>query len=167
MGKISHFYGNFAVLFKAFTYILLKGRDGLEKVAENAVFNANYLLKELKGCYEVPFFGKGMHEFVISAKKLRDRGVRAMDVAKRLLDYGIHPPTMYFPLIVEEALMIEPTESENIESLKEYANVLRKIAKEDADVLKSAPHTTPVRRVNEARASKTSIVTWKEIGNLK
>ncbi len=167
IGKISHFYGNFAVLLKAFIYILLEGRDGLEKVAENAVLNANYLLKELKGCYEVPFPGKRMHEFVISAKKLRDKGVRAMDVAKRLLDYGIHPPTMYFPLIVEEALMIEPTESESIESLKEYANVLRKIAEEDADVLKSAPHTTPVRRVDEARASKNPIVTWKEIKNLK
>jgi glycine dehydrogenase subunit 2 len=167
IGKISQFYGNFTVLLKAFTYILLKGRDGLETAAENAVLNANYLLNKLNGCYDIPFSGRRMHEFVISAKKLRNRGIRALDVAKRLLDYGIHPPTMYFPLIVEEALMIEPTESESIEALKEYANVLKKIAEEDTTILKNAPHTTPVKRMDEARASKNLIVTWKEISKLR
>ncbi|KAA0001797.1 MAG: glycine dehydrogenase subunit 2 [Thermoplasmata archaeon] len=166
IGKVSHFHGNFSVLLKAFAYILLKGGDGLKKAAEHAVLNANYLLKELKDYYDLPFPGKRMHEFVISAKKLKEKGVRAVDVAKRLLDYGIHPPTMYFPLIVEEALMIEPTESQSMESLQRYANVLKKIAKEDADVLKNAPHTMPVKRVNEAIASKNPIVTWKEIENL-
>ena len=165
IGKISHFYGNFSVLLKAFAYILLEG-ENLKKVAERAVLNANYLLKELKSHYELPFPGRRMHEFVVSAKKLRAKGVRAMDVAKRILDYGFHPPTMYFPLIVEEALMIEPTESQSMESLKKYAETLKKIAEEDAELLKNAPHAMPVRRVNEAMASKNLILTWKEIGNL-
>jgi len=166
IGKISHFYGNFAVLLKAFAYILLKGSDGLKEVAEHAVLNANYLLKELKECYDLPFPGKRMHEFVVSAKKLKAKDVRALDIAKRLLDYGVHPPTIYFPLIVDEALMIEPTESQSINSLKKYAHILKKIAEEDADVLKNAPHAMPVRRINEAMASKNPIVTWKEIRNL-
>lgn len=165
IGKISHFYGNFSVLLKAFAYILLEG-ENLKKVAERAVLNANYLLKELKSHYELPFPGRRMHEFVVSAKKLRAKGIRAMDVAKRILDYGFHPPTMYFPLIVEEALMIEPTESQSMESLKKYAETLKKIAEEDAELLKNAPHAMPVRRVNEAMASKNLILTWKEIGNL-
>ena len=165
IGKISHFYGNFSVLLKAFAYILLEG-ENLKKVAERAVLNANYLLKELKSHYELPFPGRRMHEFVVSAKKLRAKGIRAMDVAKRILDYGFHPPTMYFPLIVEEALMIEPTESQSMESLKKYAETLKKIAEEDAESLKNAPHAMPVRRVNEAMASKNLILTWKEIGNL-
>jgi len=165
IGKISHFYGNVSVLLKAFAYILLKGND-LKKVAERAVLNANYLLKELKNFYDLPFPGRRMHEFVVSAKKLKEKGVRAIDVAKRILDYGIHPPTMYFPLIVEEALMIEPTESQSMESLKQYADILKKIAGEDADLLKNAPHVMPVKRVNEAMASKNLILTWKEMENL-
>lgn len=166
IGKISHFHGNFSVLLKAFAYILLQGGDGLKEVAERAVLNANYLLNELKECYELPFPGRRMHEFVISAKKLKERGIRAMDIAKRLLDFGVHPPTMYFPLIVEEALMIEPTETQSMESLKNYADIMKKIADEDIDTLKNAPHSMPVRRVNEAMASKNLIVNWRDIKNL-
>jgi glycine dehydrogenase subunit 2 len=111
------FYGNFGVLVRAYTYIRALGPDGLRRVSEHAVLNANYVLEGLRDLFEVPFDRRCMHEFVVSATPLREHGVRAMDVAKRLLDHGVHPPTTYFPLIVDEALMVEPTETESRESL--------------------------------------------------
>ena len=167
IGKVSLFYGNFAVLLKAYAYILRKGKD-LEKVAEKAVLNSNYLMERLKRYgFEVPYNGKRMHEFVISLANLRKKGIRALDVAKRLLDYGFHPPTIYFPLIVEEAFMIEPTEDESKETLDKFAETMKKIVEEDINILKNAPHNMPVRRVNEAMAMKKQILTWKDISKLK
>lgn len=166
IGKVSHFYGNFAVLLKAYAYILKKGKE-LEKVAEKAVLNSNYLMEKLRKIgYEVPFYGKRMHEFVLSLANLKKKGIRAIDVAKRLLDYGFHPPTIYFPLIVEEAFMVEPTEDESKETLDKFAEAMEKIMKEDAEILKNAPHNMPVKRINEALAVKKQILTWKEINEL-
>ena len=163
IGMVSHFYGNFAVLLKAYAYILMKGKE-LKSVAEKAVLNANYLMEKLrKAGYHVPFYGRRMHEFVLSLANLREKGVRAMDVAKRLLDYGFHPPTIYFPLIVDEAFMIEPTEDESKETLDDFAEAMEKILHENVDLLKKAPHTMPVGRVNEALAIKQLILTWKEL----
>ncbi len=165
IGKVSHFYGNFAVLLKAYAYILLKGKD-LKKVAEKAVLNANYLMEKLRKVgYEVPFYGRRMHEFVLSLANLKKRGIRALDVAKRLLDYGFHPPTIYFPLIVEEAFMIEPTEDESKTTLDDFAEAMEKILKEDAETIRNAPYKTPVKRVNEALAAKKQIFTWKDLKN--
>lgn len=162
IGKISNFYGNFSVLLKAYAYILLKGRE-LEKVAERAVLNSNYLMEKLRNAgYEVPFYGRRMHEFVLSLAKLRGKGIKAIDVAKRLLDYGFHPPTVYFPLIVEEAFMIEPTEDESKKTLDKFADAMKKILHEDEEILKSSPHKTPVKRVNEVMAMKKPILTWKD-----
>ncbi|MEA2054587.1 MAG: aminomethyl-transferring glycine dehydrogenase subunit GcvPB [Candidatus Thermoplasmatota archaeon] len=162
VGKMSHFYGNFPVLLKAYTYILLKGCDGLKEATERAVLNANYLMKKLNGNYEVPFGGGRMHEFVISAKRLRKKGIRALDVAKRLIDYGVHPPTIYFPMIVEEAMMIEPTESESKETLDRYADALNAIAEEDAEVVTNAPLNAPIKRVDESKAARSLILKWSD-----
>lgn len=162
IGKVSNFYGNFSVLLKAYAYILLKGKE-LEKVAERAVLNSNYLMEKLRRAgYEVPFYGRRMHEFVLSLAKLRERGIKAVDVAKRLLDHGFHPPTIYFPLIVEEAFMIEPTEDESKRTLDEFADAMKKILQEDEEILKNSPHKMPVKRVNEVMAMKNPILTWKE-----
>lgn len=163
IGKISLFYGNFSVLLKAYAYILLKGKK-LKEVTEKAVLNSNYLMERLKniGC-EIPFYGRRMHEFVISFAKLKKKGIRAMDIAKRLLDYGFHPPTVYFPLIVEEAFMIEPTEDESKETLDKFAEAMQKILSEDEETLRNAPHKMPVKRVNEAKAIKLLILSWKDI----
>ncbi|HEC88238.1 MAG TPA: glycine dehydrogenase subunit 2 [Thermoplasmata archaeon] len=163
IGKISNFYGNFSVLLKAYAYILLKGK-GLEKIAERAVLNSNYLMEKLRNVgYEVPFYGRRMHEFVLSLSKLRKRGIKAVDVAKRLLDYGFHPPTIYFPLIVEEAFMIEPTEDENKKTLDKFADAMKKILYEDEEILKDSPHNMPVKRVNEAMAVRNAILTWNDL----
>lgn len=163
IGKVSMFYGNFSVLVKAYAYILMKGRD-LEKVSEKAVLNSNYLMEKLrKAGYQVPYYGRRMHEFVLSLSNLKKKGIRAIDVAKRLLDYGFHPPTIYFPLIVEEAFMIEPTEDENKETLDKFADAMEKIMNEDVDEIKNAPHNMPVRRINEVMAAKQPKLTWKEL----
>jgi len=163
IGKVSMFYGNFAVLAKAYTYILMKGKE-LKNASEKAVLNSNYLMEKLrKAGYDVPYYGRRMHEFVISLSDLRKKGIRAIDVAKRLLDYGFHPPTVYFPLIVEEAFMIEPTEDENKATLDKFAEVMGKILHEDAELLKNSPHSTPVKRVNEVMAAKKPKLTWKDL----
>ncbi len=165
IGKVSLFYGNFSVLLKAYAYIMHKGKE-LEKVAERAVLNSNYLMEKLRNAgYEVPFYGRRMHEFVISLANLKKKGIRAMDVAKRLLDYGFHPPTVYFPLIIEEAFMIEPTEDESKETLDAFAEAMEKILHEDEAVLKNAPHNMPVGRVDEVKAAKDMILTWKDLKN--
>jgi len=164
IGKIKAFYGNFPVLLKAYIYILLMGRDGLKESSELAVLNANYMKKKLVDSkkYDLPYKELRKHEFVLSCERLqKEKGIRALDIAKRLLDYGLHPPTIYFPLIVKEALMIEPTESESKRTLDEYIKALIRIADEDTDIVKNAPSNTSVRRVDEAGAIKNPILTWK------
>lgn len=158
IGKVHSFYGNVNVLIKAYAYIRSLGAKGLKKVSVKAVENANYLMNRLKNYYYLPYDRVCQHEFVLSAKWQKQKyGVKALDIAKRLIDYDFHPPTIYFPLIVEEALMIEPTESESKETLDAFCDAMIKIAKEcekTPDIVKSAPHTTKVRRLDETRAAR-------------
>jgi glycine dehydrogenase subunit 2 len=165
IGRMRSFYGNFGVLVRAYTYIRALGSEGLREVAEQAVLSANYLKARLSDAFEVPYDVTCMHEFVLSGRRQRkDHGVRTLDMAKRLLDYGFHPPTVYFPLIVEEALMIEPTETEPMESLDAFADALIAIAAEaqdDPELVKGAPYTTPVRRLDEAKAAREAVLRWK------
>lgn len=165
IGAMRGFLGNFGVLVRAYAYIRALGGEGLTEVAEQAVLSANYLKERLKGAFELPFDRVCMHEFVLSGARLRrEHGVRTLDVAKRLLDYGFHPPTVYFPLIVEEALMIEPTETEPLDALDAFADALIAIAEEAAaspETLYEAPYTTPVRRLDEARAARDPVVRWR------
>jgi glycine dehydrogenase subunit 2 len=166
IGKIKAAYGNVSVMLKAYVYILLMGGDGLKETSEIAVLNANYMKKKLvdSGLYSLPFKELRKHEFVLSCEQLLStKGIRALDIGKRLLDYGFHPPTVYFPLIVKEALMIEPTESESKKTLDTYIETLRTIAQEDPSVVKDAPHNTPVRRIDEIGAVKNPVLTWKHI----
>jgi len=166
IGKIKGHYGNFSVLLKAYVYILMMGRDGLRESSEIAVLNSNYMKKKLldSGRYELPYKELRKHEFVLSCEKLKqEKNVRALDVAKRLLDYGFHPPTIYFPLIVKEALMIEPTESESKEDLDRYVDALIKIADEKPEIVKNAPNNTSVKRVDDVGATKKPILTWNMI----
>lgn len=156
IGQVRSFYGNFGVLVRAYAYILMMGKD-LKTVSEDAVLNANYLKEKLKGVYELPYDMPCMHEFVLSGDKQKEQGVSTLGIAKRLMDANTHPPTVYFPLIVHEAIMIEPTETENKERLDEFVDVMLKIAKEieenPEEVLKS-PKTTPVRKIDETRAAR-------------
>jgi glycine dehydrogenase subunit 2 len=162
IGRVRSFFGNVGVLVRAYCYIRSQGPEGLRRVAENAVLNANYLLARVRHAYPVPFGDRCMHEFVASARSMaRDRGVRAMDVAKRLLDFNMHAPTVYFPLIVPEALMIEPTETESRETLDRFADALLRIAEEDPQVLHDAPGTTPICRPDEVAAARNPVVRWK------
>ena len=166
IGKIKAFYGNFSVLLKAYIYILMMGKDGLKETSETAVLNANYMKKKIldSETYNMPYKELRKHEFVLSCEKLKqEKEVRAMDVAKRLLDHGLHPPTVYFPLIVKEALMIEPTESESKQDLDKYVDALIKIANEKPEIVKNAPNNTPVKRIDEVGATKNPIFTWKMI----
>ena len=156
IGPVKSFYGNFGVLVRAYTYIRMLGAAGLRRVAENAVLNANYLLSRVRGVYPLPYDRTCMHEFVVEGRIAGAPDVRALDISKRLMDYGFHPPTNYFPLIVPEALMIEPTETESKETLDAFAEALLKIAeeaREDPELLHKAPHTTPLGRLDEVRAS--------------
>ncbi|MBI4298837.1 MAG: aminomethyl-transferring glycine dehydrogenase subunit GcvPB [Chloroflexi bacterium] len=165
IGKIAAFHGAFGVLVRAYTYIRLLGESGLRQASEDAVINANYILSQLKGDYHLPYDRPCMHEVVFSANKQKANGVRALDIAKRLIDYGIHPPTMYFPLIVEEALMIEPTETESKETLDYFIHAMKTIAQEaegSPQLLKSAPHNTPNTRLDEARAARQPDLRWKQ-----
>jgi glycine dehydrogenase subunit 2 len=161
IGKVHAFFGNFAVLVRAYAYIKLMGGPGLEAASENAVLNSNYLKARLKDEFEMPYSDLRKHEFVLSGRHLKDKGLRTMDFAKRLLDYGFHAPTVYFPLIVDEALMIEPTETETKETLDSFAEACRTILREDPDIVKSAPHSTSRRRVDEAKAAREMIVSWR------
>ena len=158
IGRMMNFYGNFAVLVRAYTYIRMLGSDGVRRVSENAIINANYLLSLLLESYDLPYPKPVMHEFCLSGdRQKKAHGVRTLDIAKRLLDYGFHAPTIYFPLIVSEALMIEPTETESKETLDIFAEALLKIAKEaetDPATILAAPTTTPVKRLDEAMASR-------------
>lgn len=161
IGRVRAFYGNIGVIIRAYTYLLALGKEGLRRVGENAVLNANYLRAKLSTYYNIPYGKHCMHEFVLSFKK--QKGVSTLDIAKRLLDYGFHAPTIYFPLIVEEALMIEPTETESKETLDAFASALINIANEietQPELLKDAPHTTPVARLDEVKAAREPNLMW-------
>ena len=170
IGKVKQFYGNFLVVVKALSYILTLGREGIPAAAENAVLNANYMRVKLSDVYEMAYDEICMHEFVMSLEHLKhENGVTAMDIAKSLLDYGIHPPTMYFPLIVHEALMVEPTETESRETLDEAIEVFHKIYQEALDnpqSLHSAPHNTPIGRPDEVTAARKPVLrySWEDEG---
>jgi glycine dehydrogenase subunit 2 len=162
IGRVRSFFGNVGILLRGYCYIRTLGAKGLREVSENAVLNANYLLSRVKGHYEVPHGERCMHEFVASARGLRrEKKISAMDICKRLLDYGYHAPTVYFPLVVPEALMIEPTETESKETLDAFADVLLKIKEEDAEFLHNAPHTLGRSRPDEVKAAKEPILRWK------
>ncbi|HEX9916127.1 MAG TPA: aminomethyl-transferring glycine dehydrogenase subunit GcvPB, partial [candidate division Zixibacteria bacterium] len=157
IGKIHGFYGNFGVMVKAYSYIRHLGADGLREVSEGAILNANYLKESLKDIYHLPYDFICQHEFVFSGKNQKAKGVKTLDIAKRILDFGMHAPTVYFPLIVSEALMIEPTETESKESLDGFISVMRQIAREveeNPEIVKSAPHNTPVSRLDEVKAAR-------------
>jgi glycine dehydrogenase subunit 2 len=165
IGYIAPFYGNFGVILKAYSYILTLGREGLIRVSENAVLNANYLREKLKKYYELPHDRMCMHEFVLSADKQMKKGVRALDIAKAIIDRGYHPMTIYFPLIVHESMMIEPTETESKETLDTFAEImieLAKLAEENPQALLDAPVTTPVSRLDEVKAVKNMDFSFKE-----
>ena len=161
IGKIKNFYGNFGVIVKSYAYVLTMGRDGLKKASQMAVLNANYLKENLKDTFKLPIDQICKHEFVLSGPHGE---LNTTDIAKRMLDYGYHPPTIYFPLIIPEALMIEPTESESVETLDKFIDAMKQIAKEaeeNPELLKTAPHNTIIKRVDDARAVKKPILTWK------
>jgi len=161
IGRVRSFFGNTGVLIRMACYILTHGPDGLRRVAENAVLNANYLLARVKHIFPVPQGERCMHEFVASAARLKaDKNISAMDIAKRLLDRGFHAPTVYFPLIVREALMIEPTETESKATLDAFAEALFRITEEDPELLHDAPHSTPISRADEVQAARKPIFRW-------
>ncbi|HZZ82192.1 MAG TPA: aminomethyl-transferring glycine dehydrogenase subunit GcvPB [Gemmataceae bacterium] len=162
IGRVRSFFGNVGILVRGYCYIRTLGPAGLRSMTENAVLNANYLLALVKDAIDVPNGDRCMHEFVASASKLkRTKRISAMEIAKRLLDFGYHAPTVYFPLVVPEALMIEPTETESKETLDAFAATLLKIIEEDADFLRDAPYTTPISRPNDAKAFKEPVLRWK------
>lgn len=164
IGKMQSFYGNFGVIVRAYAYMRSMGPDGLKQVSEDAVLNANYCLSQLKDVYEAPFDRFSMHECVLTSKKQQAYGVHTLDIAKRLLDFGYHPPTIYFPMIVDEALMIEPTESESKETLDGFIQAMRRIAEEaaqDPTIVQNAPHHTVVKRLDEALAARKPQLRWQ------
>ncbi len=164
IGRVHSFFGNINVIVKAYSYISSLGVEGLKDVSENAVLNANYILKRLKPYYHLPYDKVCQHEFVISAEHQKEKyGVKALDIAKRLIDYGFHPPTIYFPLIVHEAMMIEPTETESKETLDRFCDAMISIAKEcetDPALVKGAPYSTPVGRLDETKAAREPRLHW-------
>ena len=167
IGKLQAFWGNFGMHVRAYTYIRTMGADGLRAVSENAVLNANYIMKRLEGHYDLAAPGPCMHECVLSARRQKKLGVTAMDVAKRLLDLGFYAPSTYFPMIVEEALMIEPTETESKETLDAFCEAMIRIAKEaetDPGVIHHAPVTTPVRRLDQTKAAREPNLRWRAKG---
>ena len=164
IGKVHAFYGNFGMHARAAAYILANGAEGLKEMAQMAVLNANYLRKRLEGTYHLPYASPSLHEVIFSDRNLEPHGVKTLDVAKRLMDYGFHPPTIYFPLIVKGALMIEPTESEGIEELDAFVDAMLRIAREAAEdpaMVRAAPHTTPVGRLDEASAARRPVLRWR------
>ncbi|HSP34069.1 MAG TPA: aminomethyl-transferring glycine dehydrogenase subunit GcvPB [Thermoanaerobaculia bacterium] len=165
IGRMRTFNGNFNVLVRALTYMRSMGPTGLRRVAQLAVLNANYIRARLRATYYLPYDAPTMHEVVFNDKKQTEHGVHTLDIAKRLMDYGFHPPTIYFPLIVAGALMIEPTETEPKEELDAFCDAMIAIAREceeRPELVKSAPHTTPVRRLDEARAARQPVLRWKK-----
>ncbi len=166
IGRIHGFYGNFGVLVRAYAYIKTMGPSGLKEVGRTSILNANYLMKKLKGYYDLPFDRPCMHEFVLSGRKQKKKGVKTLDIAKRIMDYGFHPPTIYFPLIVDEALMIEVTETEDIDTLDRFADALISIAEEvekNPDIVKGAPQSLNISRLDEVMAVKKLDIRYKKI----
>jgi glycine dehydrogenase subunit 2 len=164
IGRLGAGHGNFGAMVKAYAYIRTLGAEGLKAVSEDAVTSANYIKEKLKSTYHLPYDRTCMHEVVLSGKRQKMKGVKALDIAKRLLDYGFHPPTMYFPLVVEEALMIEPTETESKATIDAFIEAMRAIAREveeKPELLHSAPHITPVRRLDEATAARKPDLRWQ------
>lgn len=165
IGKVKSFYGNFGVIVRAYAYVLTMGADGLKKASELAVLNANYMKNKLKDYYYLPIDEVCKHEFVLGGLGQGLQEVSTLDIAKRLLDYGYHPPTIYFPLIVDSAIMIEPTETESKETLDGFIDVMIKIskeAKENPELVKSAPHNTIVRRLDEVKAARNPVLKWSK-----
>jgi len=165
IGRVKPYYGNFGINVRAYTYIRTMGPEGLKQVSENAVLNANYMMRRLQDAFVLPYEQHCKHEFVISGKKQKKLGVRTLDMAKRLLDFGYHPPTIYFPINVEECMMIEPTETESKETLDEFCDVLLQIAKEAEDnpeIVQEAPHTTVIGRLDETTAARKPILRYQK-----
>lgn len=166
IGRVKPFYGNFGIYLRAYTYIRTMGYQGLKEVSEAAVLNANYIKARLSEHFEIPYSQYCKHEFVLSGSKQKEHGVRTLDMAKRLLDFGVHPPTIYFPLNVEEGMMIEPTETESKETLDHFVDSLIQIAneaKEDSDKVLEAPHTTIIDRLDEATAARKPILKFENL----
>jgi glycine dehydrogenase subunit 2 len=167
IGRVRSFVGNFGILLRAYTYIISLGGDGLEEVSRMALLNANYIRKKLERHYQIAYNEPCMHECIFTDRMQHKSGVSTLDIAKRLLDYGFHPPTIYFPLVIPGALMIEPTETETPETLDSFAEAMIAIAreaKENPDLVKTAPYSTPVRRLDEARAARKPVVRWQHPG---
>lgn len=165
IGRVKAYYGNFGILVRAYTYIRTMGPIGLRKVSEQAVLNANYMMRRLEPYYDLPYNRHCKHEFVLSGRRQKLQGVRTLDIAKRLLDFGYHPPTIYFPLIVEECLMIEPTETESKETLDEFIEAMIQIAKEaseNPEIVQEAPHSTVIGRLDEVTAARKPILRWSK-----
>jgi len=165
IGRMVPFHGNFGIMVRAYAYIRSLGAEGLREVSENAVINANYLLACLRDAYHLPYDRRCLHEVVFSGSRQRAKGVHTYDVAKRLMDYGFHPPTVYFPLIVDEALMIEPTETESKETLDAFCEAMLAIAREaeeEPELLRGAPHNAPLRRLDEATAARRPVLRWRK-----
>ncbi|MGA8941710.1 MAG: aminomethyl-transferring glycine dehydrogenase subunit GcvPB [Thermoactinomyces sp.] len=163
IGRVKGFYGNFGILVRAYAYIRTMGPEGLRQVSENAVLNANYMMRRLEPYFDLPYTQACKHEFVLSGKRQKKLGVRTLDMAKRLLDFGFHPPTIYFPLIVDECLMIEPTETESKETLDQFIDVMIQIAKEaeeNPEIVQEAPHNTPIKRLDEVTAARKPVLRW-------
>jgi len=167
IGKVRSFYGNFGIMVRAYAYILMMGKN-LKNAAGDAVLNANYLMERLKGVYDIAYDERCMHEFVICGEKQKEHGSSTLHIAKRLMDYDIHPPTVYFPLIVHEAIMVEPTESENKERLDRFIDVMIKIAEEiktSPEIVNSAPHNAPIKKVDETLAARKPDLRYKKENN--
>ncbi|MFG6121038.1 aminomethyl-transferring glycine dehydrogenase subunit GcvPB [Thalassobacillus sp. B23F22_16] len=165
IGRVKPYYGNFGINVRAYTYIRTMGAEGLKKVSEYAVLNANYMMRRLEKEFDLPFSQHCKHEFVLSGKRQKKLGVRTLDIAKRLLDFGYHPPTIYFPLNVEEALMVEPTETESKETLDAFVDAMIQIsneAKEDPEIVQEAPHTTVVSRMDETTAARKPVLRYNK-----
>ena len=163
IGRVRSFFGNFGILVRAYTYIISLGGEGLEESSRMALLNANYIRKNLEKDYQIAYSEPCMHECIFTDRHQHKYGVNTLDIAKRLLDYGFHPPTIYFPLVVSGALMIEPTETETPETLDAFVEAMLAIAqeaKENPDIVKTAPHSTPVGRLDEARAARKPILRW-------
>jgi glycine dehydrogenase subunit 2 len=165
IGRVKPYYGNFSINVRAYTYIRSMGPDGLREVTEFAVLNANYMMRRLQEFYDLPFDQHCKHEFVLSGRRQKKLGVRTLDIAKRLLDFGYHPPTIYFPLIVEECIMIEPTETESKETLDSFIDIMIQIAKEaeeNPEAVQEAPHTTVVGRLDETKAARQPVLRYQK-----
>jgi glycine dehydrogenase subunit 2 len=170
IGRLHSFHGNFGMFVRALTYIRMHGEEGLRQISSDAVLNANYLKARLQDAYDVAIDRTCMHEVVLSARRQKAQGVKAVDIAKRLLDFGVHPPTTYFPLIVPEALMIEPTETESKESLDQFIDAMLQIAREteqEPETVTNAPHTTEYKRLDEAGANRKLNIKWVKEAELQ